>query len=144
MTLRSRASLLPILLGLLLAGCNKVESLSIVPGPGIEVLTAVGQTAQYTAYADEQMGSGPQTTNNVTSSVSWSSSNPNVATINSAGLATAVASGYVQITATSSNNVIATSDLTVNIAGTSAGGSGSTITSITVIPGSQSVASPNG
>jgi uncharacterized protein YjdB len=147
MTLCPRASLLPVLLGLPLAlffaGCNKVESLSIVPGPGIEVLTAVGQTAQYTAYAGEQMGSAPQTTNNVTSSVSWTSSNPNVASVNSSGLATALSAGYVQITATSSNNVIATSDLTVTIAGTSAGGNGSSITSITVIPGSQSVALPS-
>jgi len=147
MTLRLGASLRQILLGLplalLLAGCNKVESLSIVPGPGIEVLTAAGQTAQYTAYAGEQMGSAPQTTNNVTGSVSWTSSNPNVAIINSSGLATAIGAGYAQITATSSNNVIATSDLTVKIAGSTTGGSGSTITSITVIPGSQSVASPN-
>jgi hypothetical protein len=49
MVLRTRACLLLILLGLplvlLLAGCNKVESLSIVPGAGVEVLTAVGQTA---------------------------------------------------------------------------------------------------
>ena len=147
MILRIRAYLLLSLLGLPLAlffaGCNKVESLSIVPGPGVDVLTAVGQTAQFTAYAGEQMGSAPQTTNNVTSSVSWTSSNPNVATINSSGLATAVGAGYVQITATSSNNVIATSDLTVKIAGTGAGGSGNTITSITVIPGSQTVASTN-
>ncbi len=147
MNLRTRASLFLIVpglsLALLLAGCNKVESLSIVPGPGIELLTAAGQTAQYTAYAAEQMGSAPQTTNNVTGSVSWTSSNPNVATINSSGLATAVTAGYVQITATSSNNVIATSDLTVKIAGSTAGGSGNTITSMIVIPGSQSVASPN-
>jgi flavin reductase (DIM6/NTAB) family NADH-FMN oxidoreductase RutF len=147
MTLRSRASLLLVLLGLplalVLAGCNKVESLSIVPGPGIEVLTAAGQTAQYTAFAEERMGSGPQSTSNVTNSVSWSSSNPNVATINSSGLATAVGAGYVEITATSSNNVIATSDLTVNIAGTTTGGTGSSIVSISVIPGSQTVSSPS-
>ncbi|HUD21387.1 MAG TPA: Ig-like domain-containing protein [Acidobacteriaceae bacterium] len=147
MVLRTRACLLLILLGLplvlLLAGCNKVESLSIVPGAGVEVLTAVGQTAQYTAYAGEQMGTGPQTTDNVTTTVSWSTSDPNVATINSSGLAIAVGAGHAEITATSSNNVIATSDLTVSIAGSTVGGSGSTITSISVIPGSQSVASPN-
>jgi hypothetical protein len=147
MTLRPRALLPLVLLGLplalLLAGCNKVESLSIVPGPGIEVLTAAGQTAQYTAYAEEQMGSGPQSNSNVTSSVSWSSSNPNVATISSSGLATAVGAGYVEITATSSNNVVATSDLTVNIAGTTTGGTGSSIASIAVIPGSQTVATPS-
>jgi hypothetical protein len=89
------------------------------------------------------MGTGPQTTDNVTTTVSWSTSDPNVATINSSGLAIAVGAGHAEITATSSNNVIATSDLTVSIAGSTVGGSGSTITSISVIPGSQSVASPN-
>jgi hypothetical protein len=141
MNLRIPASLLLVPLALSLAGCSKVESLSIVPGTGIEVLTAVGQTAQYTAYAGEQTGSGPLTTSNVTNSVSWSSSDPNVATINSSGLATAVGAGYVEITATSSNNVIATSDLTVKIASASSGAN--IIASITVIPGSQTVAAPN-
>ena len=40
MTLRPRASLLLVLLGLplalSLAACNKVQTLSIIPGPGIE------------------------------------------------------------------------------------------------------------
>ena len=66
MTLRPRASLLLVLLGLPLAlsltACNKVQTLSINPGPGIEVLTAAGQTAQYTAFAQEEMGSAPTTT----------------------------------------------------------------------------------
>jgi len=136
MTLRPRVSLLMALLGLPLAlsltACSKVESLAIVPGPGIEILTAVGQTAQYTAYAAEQMGSGPETNANVTNSVTWATSNPNVATINSSGLATAVGAGYVEITATSSNNVVAASDLTVNIAGSTT----QTTPSITILPGS--------
>ena len=55
MTLRPRASLLLVLLSLPLAlsltACNKIQSLSIVPGSGVEYLTAAGQTAQYTAYA---------------------------------------------------------------------------------------------
>jgi hypothetical protein len=147
MTLRPRASLLLVLLGLPLAlsltACNKVEAISIVPGPGIEVLTATGQTAQYSAFAEEQMGNAQPTTANITNSVTWSTSNPNIATITSSGLATAVGAGYVEITATSSNNVIATSDLTVNIAGTTTGGTGSSIASISVIPGSQSVSSPS-
>jgi uncharacterized protein YjdB len=136
MTFRPRVSLLPVLLGLPLAlsltACSKVESLTIVPGPGIEILTAVGQTAQYTAYAEEQMGSGPQSTANVTNSVTWATSNPNVATINSNGLATAVGAGYVEITAASSNNVVAYSDLTVNIAGSAT----QTTPSISILPGS--------
>jgi hypothetical protein len=146
MTLRPRVFLLTALLGLPLAlsltACSKVESLTIIPGPGVEVLTAVGQTAQYTAYAEEQMGSGPQSTANVTNSVTWATSNSNVATINSNGLATAVGAGYVEITATSSNNVVAASDLTVNIGGTTPGGAGSTISSISILPDSQAVSLP--
>ena len=138
MTLRpcARASLLLVLFGLPLAlsltACNKIQALSIVPGPGIEVLTAAGQTAQYTAFAQEEMGSGPITTANVTNSVTWSTSNPTIATINSSGLATAVGAGYVEITAVASDGAVAASDLTVI--------SNSTTTpstpSITVLPGS--------
>ena len=135
MTLRPRASLLLVLFGLplalSLAACNKVQALSIVPGPGIEVLTAAGQTAQYTAYAQEQMGSGPMTTANVTNSVTWSTSNPNIATINSSGLATAVGAGYVEITAVASDGAIASSDLTVD----SEGSTTQSIPSITILPG---------
>ena len=136
MTLRPRASLLLVLfslpLALSLTACNKVESLSIVPGPGIEVLTAVGQTAQYTAFAQEQMGSGPITTANVTNSVTWSTSNPTIATINSSGLATAVGAGYVEITAVASDGAIAASDLTVISNATTT----QSAPSITILPGS--------
>jgi uncharacterized protein YjdB len=135
MILRPRTSLLLVLLGLPLAlsltACNKVEALSIIPGAGIEILTAAGQTAQYTAFAQEQMGSGPTTTANVTTSVTWSSSNPNIATINSSGLATAVGAGYVEITAVASDGAIAASDLTVELAGTTTQSS----PSITILPG---------
>ncbi|MDR3746466.1 MAG: Ig-like domain-containing protein [Acidobacteriaceae bacterium] len=145
MNLRLRASLLLILLGLplalMLTGCNKVLAISITPAAGTEVLI-VGQTAQYSAFATEQMGSAATTTSNISSSVTWTSSNPLVATINSSGLATAVGAGYVTIAALSSNGVTAYSDLTVNAAATTSGSS-SSVTSISIIPGSQSVASPN-
>ncbi len=136
MTLRPRASLLLVLfslpLALSLTACNKVQALSIVPGPGIEVLTAAGQTAQYTAFAQEQMGSGPITTANVTNSVTWSTSNPTIATINSSGLATAVGAGYVEITAVASDGAIAASDLTVISNATTT----QSAPSITILPGS--------
>ncbi len=57
---------------------------------------AVGATQQFTAtgtYSDSS-------TSNVSASASWTSGTPGVATITSAGLATAVASGSTQITAT--------------------------------------------
>ena len=136
MTLRTRASLLLVLfslpLALLLTACNKVEALAIVPGPGIDVLTAAGQTAQYTAFAQEEMGSGPITTANVTNSVTWSTSNPNIATINSSGLATAVGAGYVEITAVASDGAVAASDLTVMSPATTT----QATPSITILPGS--------
>src|SRR5580658_10458538 len=105
MTLRRAASLLLFLLALplalALAGCNSLKAISITPAAGVEVLTAVGQTAQYTALGQSQTGSDSPTTANITGSVTWSVSNPSVATISATGLATAVGAGYTQIMAES-------------------------------------------
>jgi len=57
----------------------------------------VGATMRFTATAHYN----DQTTGDITSKVTWSSSDPSVATINSTGLATAVAVGTTTITATS-------------------------------------------
>jgi Big-like domain-containing protein len=142
---RRTASVLHCLLALpivlTLAGCASLKSIEINPPAGTVTLTAVGQTAQFTALGENQMGSATPTTTNITSSVTWSVSNSNVATINAAGLATAVGSGYTQIMA-ESGGITATSDMTVTIPGSSSGTTGSTIVSLTIIPGSQSVASP--
>ena len=56
-----------------------------------------GSTAQYTAIGTFSNG----TTQNITPSATWTSTNPNMATVNSAGLATAVAAGTTTIQATS-------------------------------------------
>jgi hypothetical protein len=129
---------LPVVL--LLAGCNSLQSITIQPGSGSVVLTALGQTAQYTAIGQSQQGNAIPTTGGV--SANWSVSNPSVASISSTGLATALGAGYTQIIA-ESNGITATSDLTVNVASSTGGSTtGVTITSITVIPGAQSVASP--
>jgi len=122
--------LLTLPLALTLAGCTKVTAISIVPGPGVEVLTAVGQTAQYKAAASEQMGSANPTTSDITNSVTWAATNTAVATISSTGLATATGAGFTQITA-ESNGVIATSDITVTIPGS---GTGTGTPSLSVIP----------
>jgi uncharacterized protein YjdB len=141
MNLRRPASLLlALLLPLAIAGCSKVESISVQPGAGTVTLTAAGQTAQFKAIGTEQFGSAPTTTTDLTTSVTWSVTNPSVATINSSGLATAIGAGYTQITA-ETNGITATSDLTVNIPGVS-GPTGGAVTSIAIIPGSQSVSSP--
>ena len=132
MILRRSASPLSLLLALpillSLPGCSALKSISILPAVGTEVLTAVGQTAQFTAYGASQMGSGQATTANITTSVTWSVSNPSVASINSSGLATALSAGYTEVTA-DSGGIVATSDLTVTLPGSgSSGGSSPTLT----------------
>ncbi len=140
-----RRALLSVLillpLALALAGCNSLKAISITPAAGVEVLTAVGQTAQFTATGTGQQGSAPTTTSNISSSVTWSVSNPSVATISATGLATAIGAGYTQITA-ESNGITATSDLTVNLANSTTTVASGTVASIAVIPGTQSVSSP--
>ena len=135
MILRRSASLSLSLLALsaavLLDGCSALHSISILPTQGTVTLTAVGQTAQYQAFGVSQMGSGQPTTSNITSSVTWTTSNPAVATINAAGLATAVGAGHTDVYATS-DGVVATSDLTVSIGGSGSGSSGTA--SITIVP----------
>jgi Bacterial Ig-like domain (group 2) len=146
MTLRRIASLLLVLLwlplSLALTGCSALQSIAITPASGLVVLTAAGQTAQFTAIGASQVGSAPQTSSNVTGSVTWSVSNPSVATINSAGLATAVGGGYTQVLA-ESNGITATSDLTVNIAKLPTTPVQGTVISVSVIPGTQSVSAPS-
>lgn len=128
---------LPVVLAL--AGCSALKSLTIQPAAGTVFLTAIGQTAQYTAVGTSQMGNASPTTGGV--SANWSVSNPSVASINSSGLATALSAGYTQIIA-ESNGITATSDLTVTVAASGSGTPGAVITSISVIPDSQTVASP--
>lgn len=80
---------------------------SIAVSPSSQTLTA-GTQQQYTAtatYSDGSFG-------DITTSVTWTSSNTGVATISSAGLATAVATGTTTISATL-NSVIGTATLTV-------------------------------
>jgi uncharacterized protein YjdB len=144
MTLRRFASifstLLALPLALTLAGCSALQSISITPAAGVVVLTAVGQTAQYTAIGSSQVGSGIPSASNISSSVTWSVTNPSVATISATGLATAIGGGYTQITA-ESGGVTATSDMTVNVPANTTGPTAVTITSISVIPNAQSVTS---
>jgi hypothetical protein len=125
-------SLLALPAAALLVGCSALHSISILPGQGSVVLTAVGQTAQFQAFGSSEIGSGSPTTSNISNSVTWTAGNPSVATVNAAGLATAVGAGYTQIIA-SSGGISATSDLTVSIGGSGGGTTGAP--SITVVPG---------
>ncbi|HEV2117874.1 MAG TPA: Ig-like domain-containing protein [Terriglobales bacterium] len=91
-------------------------SISVTPTP---VSIAAGTDQQFSAIGSFNDGSTQLLT-----SVTWSSSSSSVATINSAGLATAVGAGTATITATS-GSVSGTAALTVTAA---------TVTSITVTP----------
>jgi hypothetical protein len=97
-------------------------SISLSPASAIIL---PGNTQQFTATGTL----GNNTVSNVSSHVTWTSSAPNIATIDSSGLATAVALGTTTITATS-GSVNGTASLTV---------SSKTITSITISPANPSI-----
>src|SRR5437763_12984219 len=100
---RSVRGLLPLCLGSLsfigstLIGCNNNGLDSVQVTPTSQSL-AVGQTAQFTAIGT--FGNAKNTTTqNITSSVTWTSSVPAVATVSAAGIATGVSFGTTTITA---------------------------------------------
>ena len=124
-------------------------SMAIVPAT--QTLTLIGQTANLQAIAT----TGTSTTVNLTNKSAtvgtatiaaaiWTSSAPGVATVNAGtGVVTAVNAGTAVITATALNpdNTVVTGVATITV--TATGGSGGTIASITVIPGTQAVQAPN-
>jgi hypothetical protein len=96
-----------------------LSSISVTPATAS---LAAGASQQFTATGNYSDGS----TANLTSSVTWTSSDPSVSTINAAGLATGIAAGSATITATL-NSVTGTASLTVTAAV-------ATLTSIAVTP----------
>ncbi len=94
------------------AGTATVSSVSVTPSPAS---LQTGDSQQFTATAKYSNG----TTSSVSSSATWKSSNPSVASIDSSGLATALGAGSTTITATYSG-VSGSSALTVSVASTSA------------------------
>lgn len=129
------------LASLYFTGCSATGIDSIQISPTSQTL-ATGQTVQFTATGTVDHGQHPSSSENVTDAVTWTSSAPAVATVNASGLATAVSPGSTTITATMSGfpgQVSATATVTVTAGVSSSVG---TISSLTIIPGTQSVASP--
>jgi hypothetical protein len=101
---------------------NTLTSITVIPAAGLQVVQDAGETAQYIAIGNF---TGTPATQDLTDQVTWSSSDVRVATINSAGLATAVGScpggGITNITAlappSSGGAVTGTSNLTVGSCG---------------------------
>ena len=73
-----------------------LSSIAVIPATPANL--AVGSTQQFTASGIYSGGSSA----NITSQVTWTSSNATVATISTIGLATGVASGSANITASAS------------------------------------------
>ncbi|MFZ0396117.1 MAG: Ig-like domain-containing protein [Terracidiphilus sp.] len=133
------------LLAIPLAGCTSSQVDTVAVSPATQSV-AVGQAAQFSAAASTSHGTHPSSTTNVTDSVIWTSSAPAVATISASGLATGVSAGATTITATMpgyTGEISSTAVLTVTGTGGAGNPGNADITTITVIPGSQSVASPN-
>jgi hypothetical protein len=128
--------LLLLCLGSSLVGCGNPTGLdSVQVTPATQSLT-VGQTAQFTAVGTYGNASRPST-QNITSSVTWTSNAPSVATISTSGIATAVGAGTTTITATASgfNGPVSSSTiLTVTGSSGTGGSSGGNILSLTIIP----------
>jgi len=126
-------------LGLLLAGCGSNTDVSTIQITPTSQSLAAGQTAQFTATGIIHHGKHPDSTQDVTSLVTWASNAPAITTVSSAGLATAVSAGTATITASMPGAISATATVTVTGGG---GTTNSDIVSLTLIPGSQSVALP--
>ncbi len=125
---------LPIVL-LSITGCGTTAAVTSTPPKSLNSISvtaanpsiAVGATEQFTATGNYSDGS----TANVSSSVTWASSNQAVATVNESGVATGVAAGTSGITATMSG-VTGSMTLTVTAAAV-------TLTSIAVTPATPSI-----
>jgi uncharacterized protein YjdB len=124
-------------------GCNNPSGLdSIQATPATQSLT-VGQAAQFTAVGT--YGNAKHlSTQNITSGVNWASSAPTVATVNGSGVATAVGVGTTTITASAAGfSGSVSSSATLTVTASVGGAAGGSIASLSIIPGSQSVSSPN-
>ncbi len=102
---------------------------SITLYPSNPTIPQIGQTTQFIAIGIYSPASG---NNDLTSVATWASSNMAIATISSAGLATAVACGTTTITA-EYQGVVGQTQLTVQCTGNQ------TLQSITVLPSSPTI-----
>jgi uncharacterized protein YjdB len=138
---RAFRGLLLLCLGISLVGCAVSGLDSIQVSPASQALT-VGQTAQLSVVGT--YGNGNHlSTQPITNGLTWTSSNPSVASVTSAGLVAAVGAGTSTITASATAfNGITSSSSTVTVAASTGGVAGGSVISLAVIPGAQSVAAP--
>ena len=138
-------ALLLVCLAVPFIGCGSsttVDSITVSPAT---VSLASGTTAQLTATGTYGHGSHPSSSQNITTAVSWSSSATSVATVSSAGVVTGVGAGTTTVTASTQGfgGLITSNEASITVTGGSTGPTSSTLTSLAIIPGTQSVASPS-
>ncbi len=106
-----------------LAGCSNSIVDSITVSPTTQALS-VGQTVQFKATGVFTHRTTSSTTQDLTNQVTWTSSVPAIATVNSSGLATAISAGTTTITASTSGftgSLSATATITVTGQGSGTG-----------------------
>jgi len=88
-----------VLITICLVGCQASPNLaSIQVTPNTATLTYTGQTVQLKAIGQYVHTGHPGNTQDITSQVTWASSNTSVSTVSSSGLATATGVGSTTIT----------------------------------------------
>jgi hypothetical protein len=120
------------------ASTAPLQSLGITPGT--ETILQ-GQSSQLIAIGTFSSTSSTPGTQNLTSQVTWNSSNNSVASITSGGLVSAVGAGTAVITAiapAADGNLVAVATITVTTPTT--GSTGEPLTSLAILPASQTVA----
>ena len=135
--------LLLIAMALPIAGCTNPLAVSISVSPTTQSISA-GQTAQFTATGLFGHGNNhPSTTQDLTDSATWTSSVPAVATVSATGVATGISAGTTTITASLNGFTgVVSASATLTVSGGGGVAPGSSVVSLAVIPGAQSVAVP--
>ena len=138
---RAFRGILLLCLGISLVGCAVSGLDSIQVSPASQALT-VGQTTQLSVVGTYGNGNHLRT-QPITNGLTWTSSNPSVTSVTSAGLVAAVGAGTSTVTASATAfNGVTSSSSTITVAASTGGVAGGSVISLAVIPGAQSVAAP--
>jgi hypothetical protein len=119
---------------LVVVSCSNKHLVSIAITPQNASVSQIGQTTQFIAMGTTNHAKAPL--EDLTSTVIWSISTPNVATISSAGLAIAAGCGTTTITAQDSG---VTGETTFTVTCSSTGGGNQALQSVAVLPSNPTV-----
>jgi uncharacterized protein YjdB len=135
--------LLFVAMALPIAGCTNPLAVSISVSPTTQSISA-GQNAQFTATGIFGHGNNhPSSTQDLTDTATWTSSVPAVATVSATGVATGISAGTTTITASLNGFTgVVSASATLTVSGGGGIAPGSSVVSLAVIPGAQSVAVP--